>query len=312
MKNILRFLAALLLALPYGWSHSHDIDHAAHPGDEDHHGLRIITEHKERHPALTRCGTISPTEEEKELVSKQMKDWMKMNGEAFLSTQATKSVGTYFHIITNGAAGQVSDSRIQEQLKVLNDRFAPFGFTFVLQGIDRTNNANWYSTFTESNMQQMGQALRKGGKSTLNVYVLIPGNLLGIVGLFPWEGAGSPMDGVWLLNESMPGGAAVPYNLGITLVHEVGHWLGLFHTFEGGCSGSGDEVSDTPAEGEEADGCPIGRDTCPSSPGLDPVTNYMDYSDDNCLVSLNGCTAPCTRVFLINKMFLSRNTPFLL
>jgi len=63
-----------LLALPYGWSHSHDINHATHHGDEDHHGLRIITEHKERHPALTRCGTISPPEEEKELVSKQMKD----------------------------------------------------------------------------------------------------------------------------------------------------------------------------------------------------------------------------------------------
>jgi hypothetical protein len=43
MKNILRLLTLLLLALPYCWSYSHDIDHATHPGDEDHHGLHFMT-----------------------------------------------------------------------------------------------------------------------------------------------------------------------------------------------------------------------------------------------------------------------------
>jgi hypothetical protein len=42
-------------------------------------------------------------------------------------------------------------------------------------------------------------------------------------------------------------------------------------------------VSDTPAEGESARGCPIGRDTCHLLEGPDPVTSCMDYSWDPCM-----------------------------
>lgn len=92
-------------------------------------------------------------------------------------------------------------------------------------------------------------------------------------------------DGCNILAGSMPGGPLSHYNLGGTVVHEVGHWNGLLHVFQGGsCSTSntGDYIADTPIQSEPTEGCPLMKDSCPYSPGLDSIHNFMDYSSDDC------------------------------
>ncbi len=190
------------------------------------------------------------------------------------------------HVITSGSTGDVSNSMISSQITVLNNAYAGRGFSFVLAGVDKTSNAGWYSTCESSSTEsQMKNALAIDPAHNLNVYTCSPGQ--GILGYARFPDSypeTSNMHGVVLLDQSLPGGSAAPYHLGDTGTHEVGHYLGLYHTFQGGCSDrQGDFVADTAAEKSAAFGCPTGRDSCSRLAGLDPITNFMDYTDDVCM-----------------------------
>ncbi|WP_319460656.1 zinc metalloprotease [Micromonospora sp. RTP1Z1] len=204
---------------------------------------------------------------------------------------ATVTIPVVVHVIqrdTTRAGGNIPDSLVTAQIDVLNKAYAgttggaPTAFGFQLQKVQHVTNAAWYPIVQGSSAErQMKSSLREGGKNTLNLYLgELSDNLLGWA-TFPTRKLNS-MDGVVALSESLPGGTATNYNQGDTGTHEVGHWLNLYHTFQGGCSGSGDSVTDTPAESSPAFQCPTGRDTCTAA-GLDPITNFMDYTYDSCM-----------------------------
>jgi hypothetical protein len=198
-------------------------------------------------------------------------------------------INVYFHVVNRGSGisnGDVPSQMINDQMTVLNDAFAPWGWSFQLASVDRTTNSTWYNGCYGNAETAMKNALHQGTADDLNIYTCNPSN--GILGYatFPSSYNSAPLrDGVVLLYASLPGGGAVPYDEGDTATHEVGHWMGLYHTFQGGCNGSGDSVADTPAERSPAYGCPTGRDSCTGrrTPGLDPIENFMDYTDDACM-----------------------------
>ena len=199
------------------------------------------------------------------------------------------TINVYFHVINRGTGienGNVPDSQISDQIAVLNQAYAPWGWSFQLVATTRTTNTAWYGMSPGSTAERDAKAaLHQGTADDLNIYSANPGG--GLLGwaTFPSDYSRQPSaDGVVVLFSSLPGGTAVPYNLGDTGTHEVGHWMGLYHTFQGGCNDRrGDFVSDTPAEKNPAFGCPVGRDSCRNKPGLDPIRNFMDYTDDACM-----------------------------
>jgi hypothetical protein len=197
------------------------------------------------------------------------------------------TIDVYFHVINRGtgiANGDVPDQQIFNQISVLNQAFAPSGWAFNLVAVTRTTNTSWFGMTPGSVAEaQAKAALRQGTADDLNFYTANPsGGLLGWA-TFPWTYQNSPQqDGVVVLYSSLPGGSAVPYDQGDTGTHEVGHWMGLLHTFQGGCSRANDRLTDTPAERSPASGCPVGRNTCAQA-GDDPIHNFMDYSDDACM-----------------------------
>jgi hypothetical protein len=232
------------------------------------------------------------------------------------------------HVIkrTDGV-GDIPPEMVQSQIDILNEDFDALAGTpgaaganaklrFVLAkfdpdgnpttGIDYVTNDTFFQDPGSSRANPMKQQLHWDTTRYLNIYTNDADGLLGYA-TFPSEEAGGPEDGVVVLWDSFGRNSPIgpPYNLGRTTTHEVGHYLGLLHTFQSGCGtttspySTGDLISDTAREAEPNFGCEPTASTC-SGGGMNPIENYMDYSEDACMTKFTQEQTNRVRCSIIN------------
>ena len=222
------------------------------------------------------------------------------------------SVGTLYripvvvHVIRNdaGTQGDISPECVENQIDILNEDYrAIFGSNgeggydarveFFLaetdpdgdptDGITYSNNTTWFN-----DGGSYWNSLAWDPNRYLNIYTNTAGGALGYVPFLPHEGSpGALSDRVVCLWSAFGDcdTAQAPFDLGRTLTHEVGHYLGLFHTFDNGCGTSncnstGDRICDTNPQQSPNYECPGSASSCSTS---DPIANYMNYTDDACM-----------------------------
>jgi len=221
-----------------------------------------------------------------------------------------------FHVIT-GSAGDAYDlsaSQIQAQIDQLNIDFRnlagstdpaaadseinfipamvdPNGIPLAEPGIDRV-----YGYAGAQSQGTMDGGIKQATIWDRSLYANIwtanlSGGLLGYAQFpsnstlpgMPTNGGSAQTDGVVVLAGTVGSvanpGTAAPYNLGRTLTHEVGHWIGLRHIW-GDANCGDDYCADTPESATSNFGCP----TLTTCDGIqDMVENYMDYTNDACM-----------------------------
>jgi hypothetical protein len=196
-----------------------------------------------------------------------------------------------FHGVTSGEEGKMGEEVVAILLENLNWAYRETPFRFKLRSVDFTDNKAWFEqcalgTETEAAMKEN---LAVEPEHVLNIYSCkpvggkVPPGTVGI-GSFPWKDVDKPwLHGVVIDPSALPTGHSQPgRHRGLTVAHEVGHYLGLIHTFQGGCEDR-DDVFDTPAQSGPTMKCVAQADSCPDRPGMDDVQNIMNYTDDDCM-----------------------------
>ena len=236
-----------------------------------------------------------------------------------VNKRATKyTIPVVFHVIHTGGSENISREQILDQIRILNEDFsytnankvnlrsvfqnvaASGDIKFELATIDPQGNCfdgiNRIYSPVGVNMDIEDEPAKDlaywNYRKYLNIWVvtnIVSGSSQGTVlgyAVFPWTSSFNK-DGIVLRHDRVGSiGTAANTDDGRTLTHEVGHWLGLYHTFQGGCN-DGDNCDDTPpvlSTFTNAN-CPANGNSCSNDfPDLpDMWENYMDYSNGTCM-----------------------------
>lgn len=219
-----------------------------------------------------------------------------------------KTIPVVVHVIHDGGTNSISEAQIQSQIDILNEDFRKVAGTngdglgvdtkieFCLakkdpngkctNGIARINSPlTNHQTYQRSTLKQLSYW---DNTRYLNMYVVKNiNNGSGTLGYSSYPGGPPDEDGIVVRHDYFGSVGTAASSLGRTTTHEIGHWLGLYHTFNGGCGTDtctdGDYVCDTPPASSPNFGCPAINSCSNDLPNIpDQIQNYLDYSDDNC------------------------------
>lgn len=236
-----------------------------------------------------------------------------------LPPSGTYTIPVVVYVVHDGTAQtNVSDSQVNAQMLALNDYFLNTGIKFCLAtkvgsnpviptvnttdvqttpGIIHVNNSslsNHSSTTAQQELVETAHPTITRDKY-LRIWIVksIDGVNGGTLGYSMFPNTSSVFDGIVMRYNVFGNGSAnlnPNYNQGKVLVHEVAHYLGIYHTFEGSCVTAvgdchydGDRVCDTPPVAAPNFYCVAGTNSCVETPAvLDDLSNYMDYNNHFC------------------------------
>ena len=243
-----------------------------------------------------------------------------VSGGGFVVPHPTSIAYSFSTVSANFTTIEEVNLMIDRQMIVLNDAYSmtPFRFKLINRNNASVSTNVKYTNFAQDYHREMSAEYGVGNLDTLNVFLSFSvksrndtaiaerGETVAFASFpsYQQERAG---DGVFLRFDCLPGGGFIGTDRGYTLVHEVGHWFGLFHTFQNSittdpkdfgvareCSpdNENDFVADTVVVAgpthEFVSNCSdllsgTELDTCPTLPGNDQVFNFMNYiSDESC------------------------------
>ncbi|KAG8167517.1 hypothetical protein KVR01_003206 [Diaporthe batatas] len=256
------------------------------------------------------CGQDELSDTHKELLESRIQTGTKPS---YLGARADEviDINVYQHVVAFNETlegGYLSEDTMAAQFQLIQESFAPYNFNLKLAETRWVVNEDFASVNKGDDHENVvKQALRKGTYADLNLFYIAYltvgiGNQGTGWSTWPWgSGDWAPnstfqptefdksIDGCFISSTTTPNGTnSWGFNQGKIAVHEAGHWLGLYHVFQGGCSGPGDYVNDTYPQGSDTftiggvcdnvgTGCLFGKD--PPN-----YKNHMDYSDDQCRV----------------------------